>query len=90
MADERDEKGRLSDAVPKYWPNKYGSAQVAENKLNVPLPRDEASNKQILRQTIRVNLLLAPKLRNTMLTHHVLIHQDGAVLRSIISSCKTQ
>ena len=66
MADERAEKGRLSEAVPIYpGPNKYGSlqlrmkaslrAQVAEDKLNAPLPRDEAPNIQILRQNIRVS-----------------------------------
>ena len=59
MADERAEKGRLSEAVPIYpGPKKYGSlqlrmkaslrAQVAKDKLNAPLP-------QILRQNIRVS-----------------------------------
>ena len=66
MADERAEKGRLSEAVPIYpGPKKYGSlqlrmkaslrAQVAKDKLNAPLPRDEAPNIQILRQNIRVS-----------------------------------
>ena len=69
MADDSEcaEKGRLSAAVPICpGPNKYGSlqlcikaslrAQVAEDKLNAPLPRNEAPNKQILRQTISVKL----------------------------------
>ena len=62
-------------------------AQVAEDKLNVPLRRDEAPNQQILRQIIRVNLHPALKLRSTMLTHDVLVQQRGAVVCSIISSC---
>ena len=36
------------------------------------LPRDEAPNKQILRQTTRANLIQALKLRNTMFTQDVL------------------
>ena len=51
MADERAEKGRLSDAAPIFpGPNKYGSLQLrikasfrvrmAVDKLNVPLHRD--------------------------------------------------
>ena len=62
MADERAEKGRLSDAAPIFpGPNKYSSlqlrikvsfrVQMAEDKLDIPLIRDEAPNKQILRQT---------------------------------------
>ena len=53
--------------------------QVAEDKLNVPLRRDEAPNQQILRQIIRVNLLRVLKLRSAMLTHDVLVQQRGAV-----------
>ena len=50
MADERAEKGSLSEAVPI--------------NLIVPLPSDdlEAPNKQILRQTTRANLIQALKL----------------------------
>ena len=91
MADERAEKGRLSNAAPIFpGPNKYGSlqlrikasfrVQMAEDKLNVPLPRDEAPNKQILRQTISMNLLRALKLRNTVFTREVLVQQHGAVV----------
>ena len=67
MADKRDQKGCLSEAVQIYpGQNKDGAfvlhikellrAQVAEDKLNAPLPRNEAPNKQILRQTISVKL----------------------------------
>ena len=91
MAEERASKGRLSEAVPVYLgPNKYGAfqlcikaslcAQVAKDKLTVPLPRDEAPNKQILLQAL--------KLRNTMFTQDVLVQQHGAVVCSIISSCR--
>ena len=79
MADKRVEKGHLqvSDAAPIFpGPNKYGSlqlhmkasfrAQVLEDKL--PLPSDEALNKQILRQAISMNLLQALKLHNTVFT----------------------
>ena len=66
MADERAEKSSLSDAAQIFpGPNKYGSLQLrikasfkvqgAEDKLIVPLQglsRNEAPNKQILRQTI--------------------------------------
>ena len=41
---------------------------MAEDKLIAPLPRDEAPNKLILRQTTRANLILALKLQNTMQT----------------------
>ena len=86
MAGERAEKGRLSDAAPIFpAPNEYGSlqlrmyasfrSQVAEDKLNVPLPRDEAPNKQILRQAISMNLLRALKLRSTVFTREVLVQQ---------------
>ena len=96
MADERAEKGRLSDAAPIFpGANKYGSlqlritasfrAQVAEDKL--PLPRDKAPNKQILRQAISMNLLRALKLRNTVFTREVLVQQHGAVVRNVIASC---
>ena len=58
MGDERAEKGSLSNSAPIFpGPNKYGSlqlrikasfrVQMAEDKLNVPLPCDEALNKQI-------------------------------------------
>ena len=94
MADKRAEKGRLSDAAPIFpGLNKYGSfqlrikasfrAQVEEDKLNIPLPglpRDEAPNKQITRQTISMNLLRALKLRNTVFTREVLVQQHGAVV----------
>ena len=46
---------------------------MAEDKLNVPLPSDEAPNKQILQQTIFMNLLQAPKLCNTVFTREVLV-----------------
>ena len=62
-------------------------AQVAEDKLTVPLPRDEAPNEQILRQATRANLTRVLKLRNTMFTQEVLVQQHGAVVRNIISSC---
>ena len=42
-------------------------AQVAEDELNVSLPRDEALNKQILRQIIRVNLF---RLRSTQASQY--------------------
>ena len=56
MADERAEKAHRSHAVPIFpGPNKYGllqlcikasfRVQVAEDKLNAPLPRNEAPNK---------------------------------------------
>ena len=99
MADERAEKGRLSEAVPIYpRPNKYGAfqlhikaslrAQVAEDKLTVSLPRDEAPNKHSLRQATRATLIRALKVRNTMFTQDVLVQQHGAVVRSIFSSCR--
>ena len=99
MADESAEKGRLSYAAPIIpGPNKYGSlqlrikasfrVQMAEDKLNVPLPRDEAPNKQILRQTVLMNLLRALKLRNTVFTREVLVQQHGAVVRNVIASCR--
>ena len=99
MADERAEKGRLSDAAPIFpGPNNYGSLQLrikasfrvemAEDKDNVPLPRDEAPNKQILRQTVLMNLLRALKLRNTVFTREVLVQQHGAVVRNVIASCR--
>ena len=67
LADERAETDRRSEAVPIYpVPNKYGALQlriqaslrahVAKDKLVVLLPRDEAPNEQILRQTTRANL----------------------------------
>ena len=97
MADERAEKGRLSDAASIFpGPNKYGSlqlrikssfrAQVAEDKL--PLPRDEVPNKQILRRVISMNLLRALSLRNTIFTREVLVQQHGAVVRNVIASCR--
>ena len=61
---------------------------MAEDKLNVPLPRDEAPNKQILRQTISMNLLRALKLRNTVFTREVLVQQHGAVVSNVIASCR--
>ena len=42
-------------------------AQVAEDELNVSLPRDEALNNQILRQIIRVNLF---RLRSTQASQY--------------------
>ena len=102
MADERAEKGRLSEAVPIYpgpklpQPNKHGAfqlrikaslrAQVAEDKLIVPLPHDEAPNKQNLRQAICANLILALKLQNTIFTQDVLVQQHGAVVCSFTLS----
>ena len=73
MADEHAGKVRLSDADPIYpGLNKYGTfqlhikaslrAQLADDKLIVPLPRDEAPNKQILLQATRANLIRALKL----------------------------
>ena len=44
-----------------------------ELKLHYMLPRAEAPNKQILRQTTRANLIQALKLRNTMFTQDVLV-----------------
>ena len=84
MADKRAEKGRLPEAIPIYHgQNKYGTfqlrikawlrAQVAEDKLIVPLPRDEAPNKQILRQATRANLIQALKLLKTIFTQDVLL-----------------
>ena len=98
MADERAEEGRLSDAVPIcLGQNKYGSlqlrikaslrAQVAEDKVNAPLPREEAPDKQISCQTIRVNLSRAPDFRNIMLAQDVLVQQHVAVVHGITSSC---
>ena len=91
------ENGRLDAEPLGRGPNIHGSlqlrikaslrAQVAEDKLNAPLPRDEAPNRQILCQTIRVNLLRALKLRNTVLTGVVLVQQHGAVVRNVIASC---
>ena len=65
-------------------------AQVAEDKLIVPLTRDEAPNKQILRQIIHFNCIQVLKLRNTMFTQDVssLVQQHGAVVCSIIWSCQ--
>ena len=39
----------------------------------------------MVRQNIRVNLIRALKLRNTVFTQDALVHQHGAVVRSIIS-----
>ena len=79
MADKRDQKGCLSEAVQIYpGQNKDGAfvlhikellrAQVAEDKLNAPLPRDEAPNKQILRQATRADLIRALKIIKSLLT----------------------
>ena len=65
-------------------PHSWLRAQVAEDKLNVPLCQDEAPNKQILRQIIRVNLTQALKIRNTKFTQHLLVQKHGAVVHSII------
>ena len=99
LADERAERGRLSDADPIFpGPTKYGSlqlriqtslrTQVTDDKLGVTLPRDEAPNKQILRRVVGVNLLRALKLRNTVFTRDVLVQPHGAVVRSVISTCR--
>ena len=70
MADENAGKGCLSEAVTIYpGLNKFGSfqlhikaskslrAEVAEDKLLVPLASDEAPNKQILHQATLANLI---------------------------------
>ena len=95
MADESAEKGRLSYAAPIIpGPNKYGSlqlrikasfrVQMAEDRPNVPLPRDEAPKQQILRETVSKNLLRALKLNNTVFTREVLVQQHRTVVSNLI------
>ena len=99
LADERAERGRLSDADPICpGPSKYGSLQlhiktslrnqVTDEKLVITLPRDEAPKKQILRRVGGVSLLRALKLRNTVFTRDVLVQPHGAIVRSVISTCR--
>ena len=58
---------------------------MTEGKLNVPLPCDEAPNKQILLQTIRIYLL---QLHNTVSTCEILVQQGGAVVSNVIANCR--
>ena len=59
-----------------------------DNHLAVPLPRNDATKKQISHQIILVNLFQALKLRNTALTREVFVQQHEAVVRIVISSSR--
>ena len=75
-------------------PNKYGSlqlhieafklswAQVAEDKLNAPLPNNEAPSQQILCQ-ISVTSYWYSKF-----TSGVLVQQQGAAVSNVVASCQ--